>query len=95
MYTEVQESFMVEELLITLVTLSAFIAGFILGKSKYDKPSKTEPTAMVTADSELIYAKQRKVEEQMQKQEKAFREMLNYNQSIAYGVTKLGEEVDT
>lgn len=86
---------MIEALLITLVTLSAFIAGFILGKSKYIQPSKTEPTAMVTADSELIYAKKRELEEQMLKREKAFGDMLNYNQNVAYGVTKLGGEVDT
>ena len=86
---------MTEYLLIMLVTLSAFIAGSLLGKNINIMPSKTEPTARVQADSELITAQQRQFAEQMAKQDKAFREMLNYNQNIAYGVTKAGEEVDT
>jgi uncharacterized membrane protein len=86
---------MIESILMMIVPLSAFIAGFILGKSNYCKPSKTESTAMVEADSELIHARQREVAEQMQKQENAFRQMLNYNPGVAYGVATLEKEVDT
>ena len=86
---------MIEIVLITLVTLNAFIAGFLLGKTNKFMPSKTKPTAGVEASSELITPKQKEVAEQIQKQEKAFREMLNYNAGVAYGTAELSEGVDT
>ena len=86
---------MIEGLLITLVTLNAFVAGFILGKNNDIKPNKTKSTAKTEASSVLITPQQKQEEELQRKQEKAFRAMLDYNTNIAYGVTKLGEEVDT
>lgn len=83
--------------LFIVVTLTAFTAGFVIGRNNNNsKPRISEPTATVEAASEHITSQQLKVqEEQALKQAAAFKQMLNYNPNIAYGVGSAEEGADT
>ena len=65
-----------------LVGIGIFVFGFWLGK-EMNKPKKVDPTQPTDEELAQIQEERRRL---IQDQE-AFRELMNYNVDVAYGVT--------
>ena len=74
---------MVIGMLGALVGVGLFVLGFVLGKQSTEP--KAQSTTVENTDEELTAIRDER--ERLIQEQKAFKELMNYNANMAYGIT--------